>query len=54
MKAHRDRRRRGWILGSRAVGRGKADASDAPAGGFHRIPEVLGAGTWPYFGFNLP
>lgn len=22
--------------------------------GFHGIPKVLGAGTWPYFGFNLP
>lgn len=42
MKAHRDRRRRGWILGSRAVGRGKADASDAPARGVSRNPQSAG------------
>lgn len=46
-RKHRDRRRRGWILGSRAVGKGKKDASVYLLMGFRGIPEVLGQGYGP-------
>lgn len=35
------------------MGKGKKDASVYLLMGFRGIPEVLGAGVWPYFGFNL-